>query len=200
MYVDPSLIDTDSEGIETIKKSEFKLFFENIPVLVNVLKDAEGKTNAELMKNVISKSIEDTLNSKIIEGTLTSYIATNINVSMIVLPKEVTDMERPISTDSYDSEVKKIIGLYKVENFDIETLTKDYDDNEEQMKSIISMLKSLKDEDYDDLYESKIVYYSMSNYIVTHSDNFVSDMSVVIPVSKTDMLNNESISFVILIC
>lgn len=194
IYIDDSLLEVkDGQKTKIIQEAHLEEFFHQGKNLVSVLKDVKDSPASEMMKAVMSEKIYNTLDSKIIEGTITNYLATNINIDMVVIPNEVKNMEKPISTNEYQSEARKIVGLYQVEAFDVETLTKEYEDSTKQMEAIVRMLKALSDADYNKVLNSKILYYSMSNYLITHSTGFIDDMDILVPNTVKDPIENEVI-------
>ena len=194
IYIDDSLLEVkDGQKTKIIQEAHLEEFFHQGKNLVSVLKDVKDSPASEMMKAVMSEKIYNTLDSKIIEGTITNYLATNINIDMVVIPNEVKNMEKPISTNEYQSEARKIVGLYQVEAFDVETLTKEYENSTKQMEAIVRMLKALTDADYNKVLNSKILYYSMSNYVITHSTGFIDDMDILVPNTVKDPIENEVI-------
>lgn len=198
IYVDDTLKE-EKNGVKTniISKEHLSSFFQEGRTLVNIFKDFDTLEQSELMKKVLSEGMYNALNSKIIEGTITNYLATKIDIDMVVIPKEVKNLEKPISTSSYDSETKKIIGLYQVSAFDIETLTKEYEDSKKQMQAITNMLKALTDQDYDKVLSSNILYYSMSNYVLTKANDMIENMDIIVPNTVRLNLTNDTIPQVI---
>lgn len=194
VYVADSIREKDSNNELTrmIVKEELVKFFKSAKTLVSQLKNVENQGDStSLLNAVLNKNVYDALDSKLIEGTVSSFIRNNISSDLIVMPNSLTDESLFVSTDTYNSEVKHLIGLYNVSNLDITVLTKSYENSDSQMNSIISMLKNLTQADIDTMFESDLLYYSMSNYMVSHATGFMGDADLIIPNATKEELTDE---------
>lgn len=199
LYVDDSILEL-KDGVRTriIVKEELQSFFGSGKELASILKDLTGEKDiSNILSHVLCENVYNMLDSKLIEGTMSNYIATNVSGEFVILPRELKDKSGYISKDGNTSEVKHIIALYEVEDLDISILTKTYTQESEQKNSIVSMLKNLNQDDYDKMFESKILYYSMSNYITSKNAGFLGDADLIIPDITKENLTNEDINIVI---
>ena len=190
LYIDESLLVVkDGSVTRIIQKDDLKTFFEKIKGLIGVLRNIADDSNMnELVDSILCEDVYNTLDSLIIEGTLSKLLVDHVSGDFVKLPKELRDGTGYISKDGNKSELKNLIGLFQVASFQISKLL---DDSSEQLNSIIDMLKGITEEDYNKILESKIVYYSLSNYLLTHKDGFLGDADLIIPNITKDSLPDE---------
>ena len=190
LYIDESLLVVkDGNVTRIIQKDDLKTFFEKIKGLIGVLRNIADDSNMnELVDSILCEDVYNTLDSLIIEGTLSKLLVDHVSGDFVKLPKELRDGTGYISKDGNKSELKNLIGLFQVASFQISKLL---DDSSEQLNSIIDMLKGITEEDYNKILESKIVYYSLSNYLLTHNDGFLGDADLIIPNITKDSLPDE---------
>ena len=190
LYIDESLLVTlDGNVTRIIESKDLYTFFEKIKGLIGVLRNISDDSNMnELVDSILCEEVYNTLDSLIIEGTLSKLLVDHISGDFVKLPKELRDGTGYISKDGNKSELKNLIGLFQVASFKISNLL---DDSSEQLNSIIDMLKGITEEDYNKILESKIVYYSLSNYLLTHKDGFLGDADLIIPNITKDSLPDE---------
>ena len=190
LYIDESLLVTlDGNVTRIIESKDLYTFFEKIKGLIGVLRNISDDSNMnELVDSILCEEVYNTLDSLIIEGTLSKLLVDHISGDFVKLPKELRDGTGYISKDGNKSELKNLIGLFQVASFKISNLL---DDSSEQLNSIIDMLKGITKEDYKKILESKIVYYSLSNYLLTHKDGFLGDADLIIPNITKDNLPDE---------
>lgn len=190
LYIDESLLVTlDGNVTRIIESKDLYTFFEKIKGLIGVLRNISDDSNMnELVDSILCEEVYNTLDSLIIEGTLSKLLVDHISGDFVKLPKELRDGTGYISKDGNKSELKNLIGLFQVASFKISNLL---DDSSEQLNSIIDMLKGITKEDYNKILESKIVYYSLSNYLLTHKDGFLGDADLIIPSITKDNLPDE---------
>ncbi|MDY5982505.1 MAG: Ig-like domain-containing protein [Anaeroplasma sp.] len=190
LYIDESLLVTlDGNVTRIIESKDLYTFFEKIKGLISVLRNISDDSNMnELVDSILCEEVYNTLDSLIIEGTLSKLLVDHISGDFVKLPKELRDGTGYISKDGNKSELKNLIGLFQVASFKISNLL---DDSSEQLNSIIDMLKGITKEDYNKILESKIVYYSLSNYLLTHKDGFLGDADLIIPNITKDNLPDE---------
>ncbi len=190
LYIDESLLVVkDGNVTRIIQKDDLKTFFEKIKGLIGVLRNIADDSNMnELVDSILCEDVYNTLDSLIIEGTLSKLLVDHVSGDFVKLPKELRDGTGYISKDGNKSELKNLIGLFQVASFQISKLL---DDSSEQLNSIIDMLKGVTEEDYNKILESKIVYYSLSNYLLTHKDGFLGDADLIIPNITKDSLPDE---------
>lgn len=190
LYIDESLLVVkDGNVTRIIQKDDLYTFFEKIKGLIGVLRNIADDSNMnELVDSILCEDVYNTLDSLIIEGTLSKLLVDHVSGDFVKLPKELRDGTGYISKDGNKSELKNLIGLFQVASFQISKLL---DDSSEQLNSIIDMLKGITEEDYNKILESKIVYYSLSNYLLTHNDGFLGDADLIIPNITKDSLPDE---------
>ena len=192
LYIDDSLVE-EIDGITLVKKSEFLSFFTQSKTLVTKLKEIDEKEQSEMLSVFISEDLYNILDSKIIEGSISKYMSENLASDDIIIPSEVTNMEHPITIGDNETEAKKILGLYRVKHFDVSIFTKEYENDSAKSKAIITMLKGLDEADYDEILKSKILYYSMSNYLYKNSEDLVENLNIIIAKSKVIDITGETI-------
>lgn len=194
MYVDNSIrVVKDGNVTRVITNEELYTFFEKAKGLISVLKTVSEDANVDqLLDAILSEEVYNTLDSKLIEGTMSKYLADNISGDFIILPQELIDKTGYISTPGHDSEIKHIVNLFTLDHLDIKKLTKSYDNSDDQMNAIIEMLKGLTEDDFNTMFESKIMYYSLSNYLTSHKDGFLGDADLIIPNVTLNALTGES--------
>ena len=190
LYIDETLLVVkDGSVTRIIQKDDLKTFFEKIKGLIGVLRNIADDSNMnELVDSILCEDVYNTLDSLIIEGTLSKLLVDHVSGDFVKMPKELRDGTGYISKDGNKSELKNLIGLFQVASFQISKLL---DDSSEQLNSIIDMLKGITEEDYNKILESKIVYYSLSNYLLTHKDGFLGDADLIIPNITKDSLPDE---------
>jgi hypothetical protein len=193
IYVDDSIrVVKDGTTTRIITKDELYLFFEKASDLIGILKDIDENAEVSvLLKKILCEEALNSLDSKIIEGTMSKFLKDNITGDFVILPKELLDESGFISKDGNESEIKHIISLFRLEHFDISKLTKEYANSSDQMNAIVDMLKDLTEDDFSELFESKILYYSISNYLDQNKTGFLGDSDLIIPQKTILSLPNE---------
>ena len=189
IYIDESiLVVKDGNVTRIIQSDDLYTFFEKIRGLISVLRNIVDDSNTnELVETLLCEEVYNTLDSLIIEGTLSKLLVDHVSGDFVKMPKELRDGTGYISRDGNKSELKNLIGLFQVASFKISKLLDELD----QLNSIIDMLKGITEEDYNKILESKIVYYSLSNYLLTHKDGFLGDADLIIPNITKDSLPEE---------
>ncbi len=202
IYIDDSLFEYDENGnkLNIIQKNELKLLFDNGMTLVDlaspIIKGESVTTDfyVDLLQN---KEVLTILDSKIIEGTFSSlinnYLSTN---EFVIIPQSFKDKEDYISTVSSDSEVKKIIKAVQETSLDLSLIINGA--SSESLKTdLTNMIINLSSDDLNKIINSKILHYSISNYIISNGNSMLGAISVVIPNDVCLQLENDTVDKVI---
>lgn len=202
IYIDDSLFElsTSGEKLNIINKDEFRAFAENISLVLElILPIVEEGFSAESLVSLLGDDrILSLLDSKIIEGTISSLLVENLSdMDMIVLPNELLNGYGYISTSAGDSEVKKLVEVFVESEIDFSVLFGAETGTEGEDDPIISMLKDFDEKQIRIILNSKIMHYSFSNFITSRFSEIIEGFEIIVPNAARTSLMNESIHYVI---
>ena len=127
IYIDESiLVVKDGSVTRIIESDDLYTFFEKIRGLISVLRNIVDDSNTnELVETLLCEEVYNTLDSLIIEGTLSKLLVDHVSGDFVKMPKELRDGTGYISRDGNKSELKNLIGLFQVASFKISKLLDD---------------------------------------------------------------------------
>lgn len=208
IYVDESMLEKDNIGnkVNIIKQEELSLFFNNLTLIYDLIEPL--LESQEINFEDISSLLKDerllrVLDSKIVEGTLSKLLINNIgNIEMLIIPQEMVNGKGLVSTSTKDSEIKILIKVLQATDIDIFGLLSPQQDaallsTGDQTNDILNVIKEISEEELVLLFESNIIYYSISNLITTNASEILPDLTIIIPTSAKTKLTNELIEYVI---
>lgn len=198
IYIDDSVYENLDAKI--IKKEELALLFDNGTTLIdlaNPIIKGEAVGNDFYIDLIQNEKLLNILDSKIIEGTFSSLISNYLDTNeFIVMPQSFIDKNGYISIGSKDSEVKKIIKAVIDTSLDLNLIINGMN-NDSLKNDLTNMIINLKEEELNKIFESNILHYSISNYLIEHGNNMLGELSVIIPNDVCNMLENDTVLKVI---
>lgn len=209
IYLDQSVLEVDENGqiTEVIKLEELQLLFDIIPDLVPVIKDVidrftveetptpetqadaeepEEESDIEYILGLLeNSSILKLLDSKIVEGTLSHLAFSYLPEEYVVIPQPIKEHKVGIvTTNEAKSEIRKLISVILDTDIDINALLSE----EVSSDSILGIITSLTEEDFELLFDSDILYYTIYNFLNTTE---VEGIKIVIPNTVKVKLDND---------
>ena len=193
LYVTDSVLEENSrhEKVNLIKKEKLKEILDELPGIIDIIKDLDQDNlgissitpvlKSEVFTRILNK------NNPIIEGTIANLLINTLSeFDMIVLPKELETVENWFSTNEQPGEIKNIVNFVTETEVDFEEIIEGEDK--------FGALASLSSNDITNVLNSKIMHYTISNYI---SGLEMGDLRLIIPTSSQITLTNDSIDSLI---
>lgn len=200
IYLDPTIVDLDSNGAKAIHKEEIKTVLYKIPVLMDIAQpflEEEEYTDEQIADLLENEDLNDLLESKLIEGTVSNILVISLKGNEeLIMPKYLENKEKGLITDENGkSEIKALIDinetLFKENNVGfMNILSGDFD-------SILDVFS--KAEDLNVVFDSGIIYYTISNYLLD-SENTNTDLlsfKLVIPASCRIEKNDDNLRYLV---
>lgn len=193
LYIPDNCLEKDSLGnnLNIIEKDILKDLFNKLPRLLEIIdpiiNDPENTDNFNKILN--DDDLLKMLDNLVIEGTVSGLIKDYLkDVDNIVISKELEDINSWV-TDKNDGELKVLIKALKDSGIDLNSLFNGKNED------VVDSLTQLKDESINSLLESKIFYYSISNYLI-NNNNF-NGFEIIIPNSSKIELINDNIAYLL---
>ena len=201
IYVDDSVLERKENGAlqRIIKKEELTLLFNSIPTFIEVARplidnvDGEEPNQSDIINLINDERVISTLDSKIVEGSISLIIANKLSGDFIICPQSMKDGKNLVSIGDHYSEIKRIINVKNVLNIDLNDLL----DGENDPDKIFGIFKNLSSRDIDILLSSNILYYTISNFLNEKTDTLFGDLELIIPESANIALEDDSIDKII---
>ncbi len=196
LYATDDLLQKDEYGntINIIEVSEFESFFESMELffeiampLINGGLESDNILN-EVVELIKDDRVSNVIECRIIEGTISNLFISFLGENeFIVIPEHMKNGEGLISTPKSDSEIKKLINVFKTTTIDIVSLIESTD--------IMNELTAIDKEEIKLLLSSDILHYTISNFIYKDRRNLLADFTLVIPnsVMKNDVIEKNTI-------
>lgn len=180
------------EYINIIKKDELKLLFENFDLIVdfnNIFSNYDGDFS-KIDKLLIDPKVNSFLsNSKIAQGTfgfnLNKFLSNN---EKIIIPKALSNPDLWISINQNAGELESLLSLYEIPDFSLSYIS--------EPENIYSLFINLDADSINKILDSKIIRYSLSNYLI-NNENDLQGLTIVIPNSVLTSLKNDVIQYLI---
>ena len=169
-------LDESVKEEEIVTKEELVLLFEVIPGVINDLKDFIENSGDYSVSSIIEKlkgeGLKNSLNSKILEGTLAKFAFTYLKDSDVVIIPEGLAY---VSNKNEDSEIKKLINIFTSDIIKPELL---------EGESIgIDSFRNITDENLDTLLSSVIIQYTLSDILINKSSDVMESLKIIVPTS-----------------
>lgn len=194
LYVPSDCLESENgEKINLLKLDEYKELLEIIPDIIDVagpLIEGNGSFEEiqELLKDEKLHELMDK-NNKIIEGTFSKMFIDLIDqVDYLILPSKLSDVDSWLSNKQQDGELKKIINFITKTDIDLSSLM--------EGQANMSALSGLKEEDFDRLFDSSVMYYSISN-IITGNLIDMNEFKLIVPNTCKVTLQDDVISYLV---
>lgn len=183
----------DGAQVNLLKKDQYNQLLDYLPDVIEVASPLLGKEVSldEIQGLLENEKVKQILNShnKIIEGTISKmFIDVVGSVEFLTLPNHLNEVDSWLSDDSKTGELNKIIKILTESSIDISSLISEQVD--------ISILSNLSESDFDLLFDSSVMYYSISN-IIGGNLLEINDFTIVVPNSCKTTLENDSIDYLI---
>lgn len=193
IYADKTILESEGSKLTNIIiKDELKNVIYLLPKLLNLLEPIiDGDfTNEQIVELLQNEDLLKLLDCALIEGTISNIVVTFIkNVEGIIIPQSLLDGEGFISTADSNSEIKNIINVVKSLNIDLAGFM------EGNIEGSVDDL--LNNENISMIFDSKVLQYTLSYYIVTSMDDLLTGFTVIIPNASKEILVNDTIDSII---
>ena len=193
LYVSDSVLQTNSnnEVVNLVKKEALKEILDELPDVIDIIKDLDQENlgissitpilESDVFERIINK------NNPIIEGTVAKLLVNTLSGNeMIIIPKELETIENWFSTQEKPGEIKNIVNFVLDSDIKIDEIIEGEDK--------LGALSKLTDEDIANLFKSKILHYTISNYI----DGLeMGELQLIIPNTVKEPLTDDVIASLI---
>lgn len=193
LYIPDICLEYDDLGnqLNIIKKEILKDLFNKLPKLIKIiepiLNEPENMDNLNTILN--DDEILNMLDNLVIEGTVSGLIKDYlIDIENIVISKELEDINSWVTVNS-DGELKVLIKALKNSGIDLNSIFNG------ENQDVIDSLTQLTDESINTLLQSKIFYYSISNYLI--NNNTFDNIEIIIPNSSRIELEDDNIKYLL---
>lgn len=178
IYADKSVLEQDLDGntLDIITRDELLLFFDLAPDFVDIATPLlDDFDNTDAMLDILeNEKLITIFDSVLIEGTVSNLLVAMLDDNeIIILPDQLKNKEKMISSADDVSDVKKLCMVLQDSTFDISTLLSGDDLD----------VSTITSEEINLLIESNILYYTISGYLVNNKETLISNFSLVIPAS-----------------
>lgn len=189
IYVSDEVLQTNknNEVVNLVKKEKLKEILDELPDVIDVVKDLEQENlGINSITSILESDVFDRImdkNNPIIEGTVAKLLISTLgDIDMIVMPNELNTIENWFSTADKPGEIKTIVNFIKDSDIDLTEIIEGEDK--------LGALSHLSDKDIENLLKSKIMHYTISNYI----DGLeMGDLKLIIPNTSKIALENDVI-------
>ena len=199
LYVPEQALQKNSAGeyVNIIKTDQIQQLLNKLPTvldLVTPLIESEEIKTEDIVSLIENEEIYDLImTNKIIEGSV-SKLLINVfgSVDMIVVPANLSTPDKWVSTNTKTGELKNILNFIFNSELDISLLLS----NENQGNELLESFMSMSTDSIDMLFDSKVLYYSISNFINSSEMNLES-FELIVPYSSLINLQEDTIDTLI---
>ena len=200
IYLDGSILDTDSNGAKVITKEEFSKVIYLVPDLIDLASPLleDEPTDEDIVNLINDERINKMLDCRLIEGTFSNVLVTSLDGNEeLILPKYLTTPDENgnrkglVSDENGISEIKSLINinneLFKGKDVGFDQILSG------DMSEVIDIFTDAKD--LNVIFDSGILYYTISNYLLNTGNNDLLAFRLVIPASCR--IPNNTIPYII---
>ena len=201
LYVPTNALEKNSAGeyVNIIQKEQIQQLLNSLPTILELvtplLENEEGIKTEDIVALIENDDIYNlVMTNKVVEGSVSKML---INVfasqDMIVVPASLTTPEAWVSTNTKKGELKNILNFIFDSDLDISLLL---NGGENQGEELLDSFMSMSSESIDMLFDSKVLYYSVSNYI-NSSEMDLGSFKLIVPYSSLINLQDDTIDTLI---
>ena len=198
IYFDNSVLDIDSNGAKVITKEELENVIYLLPDLLDLVTPLLGKevSNSDIAALLENEKVDQMLESRLIEGTVTNVLVLSLKENKdLILPRYLANKEKGlVSNEEGISEVKSLINITD-ELFNESTGVGLEDLLSGDINKVVDVLTKAKD--IKVLFESGILYYTVSNYMLNNANNELLSFKIIIPSSCRIELSSDTVPVII---
>lgn len=201
LYVPTNALEKNSAGeyVNIIQKDQIQQLLNSLPTILELvtplLENEEGIKTEDIVSLIENDDIYNlVMTNKVVEGSVSKLLINVFNgQDMIVVPASLSMPESWVSTKTKQGELKNILNFIFDSDLDISLLL---NGGENQGEDLLDSFMSMSSESIDMLFDSKVLYYSVSNFI-NSSEMDLGSFELIVPYSSLINLQEDTIDTLI---